>query len=70
MRGVRPWRALRWPLPRWVQRRHWPRREWLLLRLRRERQLRSVRQRPRPQRWVALLWRKGQVGEEPGCHGG
>ena len=22
------------------------------------------------QGWVALLWRKGAVGEEPGCHGG
>ena len=63
-------RAVRRPLPHWAQRRHWPQRERLLLRPRRERQLRSVRQRPRPQGWVTLQRRRGQVGEEPGCHGG
>ena len=36
-RGVRLWRALRWPLPRWAQQRHWPQRERLRLRPRRER---------------------------------
>ena len=63
-------RAVWSPLPRWAQRRHWPQRERLLLRPRRERRVRIVRQRPRPPGWVALLRRRGQVGEEPGCHGG
>ena len=62
--------TLRWPLPRWALQQHWPQRERLLLRPRRERQLRSVRRRPRPQSWMALLRRRGQVGEERGCHGG
>ena len=48
----------------------WAQRERLLLRPRRERRVRIVRQRPRPPGWVALLRRRGQVGEEPGCHGG
>ena len=61
VRGARLRRPLRWPLLRRAQRRHCPQRE---------RQLRGVRQRLRPRRWVALLWRKGQVGGEPGFHGG
>ena len=62
-------RALRWPLPRWAQQRHWPQWEQLPLRPRRPRQLWSARQRPRPQGWIAQLRQKEQVGEEPGCHG-
>ena len=43
------------------------RREPHLRRLRRERHLRSVQQRPRLRWRVAPLWRKGEVGGEPGC---
>ena len=69
VRGVTVRRAFWWPLPRYAHRRHWPWREQLLLRPRMQRHLQSVQQRPHPRR-VVQLWRKGQVGGEPRCHGG